>query len=734
MKMVIGAYNMWSGYWGHSLRMCATKVKKKRTTNIKKKFKTKTLYALPMMLGMLVPLPTFAAQDDSQDALQALLGALEQETRIATRTKMNIDFVPGMVSVLYGEDLVDRGMRTVEESLILIPGIELSISTDGNTQVFVRGLGSVFASGKIKVMLNDVPFNSTLSVATTALSIPVELVERIEVIRGPGSAIYGEFAYGGVLNIITRKKQEKAFARYGSLGKTTIGGVLTRGKPGTNWYTSLSFSGTNIEGDEVIAGPDVLRNSPVPISAAPGPTNEKEEDRSLVLHTAYENFDFSVQWSEISRGEFFGLGYALPDNGHHLVRKVELLAVDAGWKFSLSNDINGRVRTGILDYSLESGLQQILPSGFGGPVLFPAGVIASPNHEERKHHVGVELNVSGIEKHDILLGLDWSNTKQGNVFAVRNYNPSTFAPEPLAKYTGSDNWLEEDLKRRLWAVFVQDQFSLSERLTITAGIRFDSYDDVGDATSPRLAAVYRLSEKQTIKAQYARAFRPPTFLETSTRNNPVVRGSSDIESETIDSYEIGYIYNDGITIGRATLFYADLHDLIIIDTSASPNTYANEGKVHVSGLELEIARKFTHSIKMDANLSLQNSENKSDEQSLSGVADVLANIGVAYQYNRKLSVTGQFRYVGKRNRLAIDPRDKLAGYQTIDVTMTARRLFASASLLEGATLRAGIKNVLDEDVVYAAPLTNFNGSVIPSYLEDFPRPGREYWLQMEYRF
>ena len=73
--------------------------------------------------------------------------------------------------------------------------MELSLSSDGQTQVFVRGIGTAFASGKIKVLLNGVPFNATLSVATTALRIPTEQIDRIEVIRGPGSAIYGEFAF-----------------------------------------------------------------------------------------------------------------------------------------------------------------------------------------------------------------------------------------------------------------------------------------------------------------------------------------------------------------------------------------------------------------------------------------------------------------------------------------------------------------------------------------------------------
>lgn len=689
---------------------------------------------------LFIPLMTSAADEEApgaHDALQALLGALEQETKIATRTKMNVDFVPGMVSVLYGGDLLDRGVRTVAEALSQIPGIELSIASDGTSQVFVRGIGSVFASGKIKVMLNGVAFNSTLSVASTALSIPVEQIDRIEVIRGPGSTIYGEFAYNGVVNVITRKKQDKVFIRYGDLGHgdlghKTLGGVLTRGKPGEDWYTSLSLSATNIDGDGVETGPDVLAGTPMAgISRAPDETNEKEADRSLILHTGFRNFSFSVQWSKVESGDSFGLANALPGNGQSLIRDVSMLAVDAGWKFSLGHDLNGEAKAGWLDYKLDSGLHQIYPPGFKG--IFPDGVFASPNHEERKYHAGFELNFTGVENHDVLFGMDWTYTKQGDVFAVRNYDPQNFTPLPLAKYTGSANWLDEDLARRLWAVLVQDQYAYNDRLTITAGLRYDSYDDVGNAMSPRIAAVYQLTGEQTLKAQFARAFRPPTFLETSTKNNPVVVGNPDIQSETINNYGLGYIYNDGVSVGRVTLFYGALKELIVIDTSASPNVYTNNGKVNIVGTELEYSRKFNKHFELESNFTVQKAEDENNSKPVAGVASVLANIGVMYRIDRQYSIAGQYRYVGERSRAQADLRDDLAGYQTLDLTLTMKHLFEN-SAMSGAVVRAGIKNLFDADVVYAAPLTNFNGIEKPSYEEDYPRPGREYWLQMAVRF
>lgn len=456
-----------------------------------------------LLITLFVSWNVNAATEDAEAeaALQALFGALEQETQIATRTKMNIDFVPGMVSVLYGSDLQDKGVRNAGEALTLIPGVELSLSTDGQSQVFVRGIGTAFSSGKIKVLLNGVPFNSTLSVATTSLHIPVEQIDRIEVIRGPGSTIYGEFAYSGVVNVVTRTKENNAYVRYGNLGTKEAGIQLWHENSAQGWQVNFNFSGTNIDGDTVESGPDVLRNTP--FSSAPGTVNEKEEDRNAVFKFDYGDFNFLVQWAKVASGDAFGLAHALPAYGPKIMREVEMLSVQAEQFWTLSSELNVKAHIGWLDYSLKSGLHQFYPAGFAGinPMttqpFYPDGFIGSPNYEERKYRAGAEFDFSGMDDHEWLFGFELLYTDAGDTYAIRNYNPNVNipttnipAPAPLAVYRGDDNWLEEGLSRRVWGLYAQDQYAASEKMTVTAGVRFDSYDDVGSAVSPRLAAVY----------------------------------------------------------------------------------------------------------------------------------------------------------------------------------------------------------------------------------------------------
>lgn len=683
---------------------------------------------------------------DTDSALQDLLGALEQETQIATRTKMNIDFVPGMVSVLYGKDLLDKGVRNAGEALSLIPGVELSVASDGQTQVFVRGIGTAFSSGKIKVLFNGVPFNSTLSVATTSLHVPVEQIDRIEVIRGPGSTIYGEFAYSGVVNVVTRKEENQAFARYGSHGRKEAGIQLWHDNHAQDWQVSLNFAATDIDGDEVESGPDILRFTP--FSRAPGPTNEKERDRSAVFQFDYHDFNFLVQWARVDAGDAFGIANALPAPEQKIMRKVDMLSVQAEQHWKPNSDLEIKANVGWLDYKLDSGLHEFYPPGFAGvnmaPVpiagvlpgqpFYPDGLIGSPNYEERKYRASTEFNYSGVEDHEWLFGFEWLYTDSGDTYAVRNYNPNAVipttsipAPAPLAVYRGDENWLGEGLTRRVWGLFMQDQYSVNEKLTVTAGLRFDSYDDVGSAASPRLAAVYRVDEKHTVKAQYARAFRPPTFLETSTKNNPVVIGDPDIESELIDNYELGYIYNDGTNMLRATLFRAELSDLIVLDSTT--NHYANEGKVNVLGSELEYSRKFSSKLRLDSTLSYVEAKEAGSDVHVADVAHLIGNLGLVYRPWMDYVFSAQYRYVSERERAENDPRDNLDGYDLVDATAGVENLWVT-----GFSLRGGVKNLFDADVRYPSPMVSFGGSVIPSYPEDYPRPGREYWVEMGFEF
>jgi iron complex outermembrane receptor protein len=677
------------------------------------------------------------SRQSNDQALEDLLAVLEQETEIATKTKLNIDFVPGMVSVLHGRDLLARGVRTVYEALALIPGIELSMTNDGQYQVVVRGVGKTFSSGKVKFLLNGVSFNSTLNATTTALVIPIELVDRIEVIRGPGSAVYGEFASVGVVNVVTDNKSRNAFGRYSDNQRYTLGAQYA-GQLSRELSLAANFAYGENKGGNVQAGEDILASSSNPafqnISNSPGPVNDKEESTVFLLNLGYRGFQLKWQYIERDFGDYFGAANALPADSHNAQRDTKMHNIELANKWQRGEIWQSNIKLGWLRVDLESTQLVLFPQGFAlaypGGDFSAEGVLGAPNYQEDKYYTGVDISYKGWKQHDVLLGVDYSQTLQGDTSAERNYyvdDSGRFIHIENASYTGEWNWMAEDLSRRVFALYVQDQYSISSQWMLTAGLRWDDYDDIGNDFSPRMAAVYQLSDRQTFKAQYAQSFRPPTLLEQYAQNNPVVTGNPDLKSERLENVEMGYVYNDGLTISRVTAFYYDLKDLIAINTNT--RRYENVGNIHARGIELELVKQLWQRAKVDGNITYTHADDASGRQ-IFGVAEFMSNVGLIYKIMNNLNVNVQFRYIGDRMRQQSDDREKLDGYSLFDVTLSKTHLFT-----EGLTLRAGIKNLFDEKVVYPSFLTRApDGNTRPAYSDDYPQTGREFVIQLSWQF
>src|ERR1043166_2434157 len=163
-------------------------------------------------VALLAALPLFGDVIDQQKQkgeekeLAELLSIVQQETAVATKTRLNSDYVPGIVTVLEGDELEALGVRTAGEALGLVPGIQDTRDNRGSDLALVRALDFPFNVGNVQVLVNSIAMaRSDGGINTSALQIPVEQIERIEVIRGPGSVIYGDFAFMGLGNIITRK-------------------------------------------------------------------------------------------------------------------------------------------------------------------------------------------------------------------------------------------------------------------------------------------------------------------------------------------------------------------------------------------------------------------------------------------------------------------------------------------------------------------------------------------------
>ncbi len=668
------------------------------------------------------PQATSAPAGDS--AVDDLLRILDEESAIATKTKLNIDFVPGMVTVLHGRDLLAKGIHTVYEALSLVPGMELSMSSEGQPQFLVRGLGKTFASTKIKFLLNGIDTNTALGPQIVVHGMPIEQIDRIEVIRGPGSAIYGEYALAGVVDIKTLEDSKRVHARYGDVEGYRLGGTYADEPKDARYGWSISVAKGATDGGNVHAGKDKLWNNAQTqtLSNSPGRSNERQENQDLIFKFHYDEIRLTAQHLKVGFGDHFGVNDILPDDSDRVVRisTVNSAQVTAPWV--LKNDIKVLFGLDWMNFVGEVDAQLIFP-GYGS-LFAGTGALGGPHYEETRTALRAGFDVPAMNHHKWIGGIEAVVIEQGDTWNKRNFDPDLLGPPPQAgeqvpyqEYTGDENWLEEDLTRRILSAYAQDQYDGFGAVTITAGARADHYSDVGDAFSPRLAAVYQVSNEQTLKVQYSDSFRPPSFLELYSKNNPIVNGNPDIKPERMHTYELGYIFNNGSRVFRITSFVSELHDVIVVNSTT--DRYENGGTANFRGLELEYVVPLQQRVKLDGNVSLLDSESDDVVNSNWGTAQVLGNLGVLYQLATDRFVNAQYRYVGPRTRSADDTRSDLDAYQVVDVSVSLARLWVPA-----LTLRAGIKNMFDADVRYPAPVN--------TYQDDYPRPGRQWWLSADY--
>ena len=658
------------------------------------------------------------AEAGDEEELARLIQIIDKYTEIATKTKLNVDFVPGMVTVLHGEDLEVRGITNVWEALKLVPGIDIGVNNMGLRHVLVRGIGNTISSGNLKFELNGISMNSALwGKAYPILDMPVEQIDRIEIIRGPGSAVHGEFASTGVVNVITRNKGREVSGGYGQHDSYSGSALYSITDPEHETNFSLNVAGFKTDGANVMTGPDQLYGLGMgSISNAPGPTDEARDVSNAVMEFSYRKFKFTGYYLDEGQGDYFGFLGSLPPPHDNIAFRFKNYGGQIKQEIDASDGLKFDYNLGFFQHQFSSALTFQQPPGFAG--IYTNGMAASPFYQENRFDSGLDLIYSGWNRHAVNFGVAFAQTKIDDVWHETNYIPSTGAPtDYIARYTGDENWLYEGVDRKLINFTMQDEINVSEAVTVTAGLRYDHYSDVGAELSPRIAAVWRISQNHILKTQYARAFCPPTFNQLYSRNNPYLVGNPLIEPETTDTFELSYLYRDDYRMGRITLFYSNLDELI----SAGGGTYSNTGSTKISGVEIEMEHELTARLKLDGNLSYSHSRNSLTGEPIPDVAEWLGDLGIIYEPNRDMAINVQYGYVGKRNRAVTDTREKLSAYNTVDTTISLYHVFT-----EGLTLRAGIKNILDEDVYYASPVN--------LYPEDYPGPGREWWAKFSYDF
>lgn len=652
---------------------------------------------------------------------------------IATGSSQPIVRAPAAATVITAQDIEAMGATDLDQILESVPGLHVSFSSLASDPIYsFRGIFTGY-NPQVLMLVNGIPITNVF-VGNRGIGwggMPLENISRIEVIRGPGSALYGADAFAGVINVITKTAADINGTEYG----VRVGSLHTRdawlqhgGKLGPIDAAFYLRDG-HTDGQNSVIERDAVYGTAA--SLAPHSINASRDAVDFRSDLSYEKWRFRLAYQERKVGIGAGLAENIdpysrvPENRLYL----DLTYQNANW--APNWDVSAVV--GYYDVKEEPGDPAYLlfpPGAFGG--TFPNGVIGNPAHSERHSHASVSGFYTGIDHHRIRIGSGFrvedlykaTESKNYNIVTVAGVGP-VFVPLPgMVDVTGDPSLVYmQPHKRTLTYAFVQDEWSLAKDWTLTAGIRNDHYSDFGNTTNPRLALVWDAAYNVVVKAMHGRAFRAPNFTELYNMNNPVITGNPDLKPETIETNELAVSWQPTSDLQTSlSLFQYRMRDIIRFVPNNDPatgSTAQNTGDQTGHGFELEAILKATRNSRLTGNYSVQHSIDQATGQD-AGLAPhrrVFARADWRFAPLWQLGTT--VNYVADRKRQPGDTRPQIPDYTTVDLTLR-REQFAG-----NWEVRATVLNLLNRD----AREPTFIPGNIPF---DLPLPGRAFYVQLQH--
>ena len=666
------------------------------------------------------------AQPQTEEDDLALAYGDKSFISIASGSRQPIARAPSVASVITAEDIAAIGAADIDEVLETVPGLHVSRAGPAYNPIYVmRGIYTQY-NPQVLMLINGIPVTGVFFGNRSQVwgGMPVENIARIEVIRGPGSALYGADAFSGVINIITNNADDvdgtELGARVGAFNSRE-GWVQHGGVWGTFDVAAYLQVGRT-DGQRGIITEDALTGSPFP-THAPGPVSLGRDSIEGRLDISRDKWRLRAGLQRRDNvGIGAGIAAALDPTGTNFGQRASTDLTYQDTNFAPDLDVTFQVS---YLHIIEKSELTIYPPGFPG---FPDGVIGNPDKWERHTRINLSAAYSGIQHHKIRFGVGTQNDDLYRTKETKNFVlvpvPGGFFPSPLGSVvdvTDTAPFLRPHSRRVNYA-YVQDEWGFIQDWYLTAGIRQDHYSDFGSTVNPRLALVWETAYDLTSKLLYGRAFRPPAFAELYNINNPVALGNPNLKPETNESLELAFIWQASSDLqANLNLFRYQMRDILrFVPNPDGSATAQNSGRQHGSGFELEMVWDAHENIRLSGNYAYQKSIEETTQQDAGLAPHQLVYVRADWRLMPNWTSNIQWNYVADRKREPGDARQQdIADYHTVDLTLRSE----TRSSNWGVTFT--VRNLFDADA--REPSLNAPGAQIPN---DLPLSGRAWRFQL----
>lgn len=533
-----------------------------------------------------------------QDDIDIFTLSLEELTQIeiATKRKQTIYSSPSSVYLFTRQQIESMGIENLQALLNFVPGFQSTRDIEQGTANRISARGrSTALSESVLVQIDGKKINDLYTGGISILNRLLDLghVDHVEIIRGPGSALYGGNAFLGVINIVTVSNQNEV--------------NLTASHPNrmsSNISYSHQFSENNVfdlymslfnDGGDDYDLTDIYGIS------------DKVSDPAMGVdaYLKYSSNDwlFTGRYMKRELKDFIALGSIGNDINH-----------EESEQWSLSAEYNNVVSDKFAYHILLSHSQDqwetlalLIPKDVE---IFPdfsltTNFVGGPFLKSQNNKAAINLSYQVNNEHFLSFGGSYESAFITDVYTATTHNLFTLdAYEESIKLMGDDSFNDKK-SRGITSLYAQDQVHINEYWELTAGIRYDFYNDFGSSTSPRLALVWKPKDKSSIKLMYGTAFRAPNFLELYDRNNYVDFGNINLNAEEVETAEISWLHTYQNWHFELTAFNNSFKQLILLDEPVedpenpffSPSFTNNNGQKS-RGIETELLYKLSQQFQM----------------------------------------------------------------------------------------------------------------------------------------
>ncbi len=670
---------------------------------------------------LLLPLVVLATEKDVDDTLFTnLADNIQTIAQTAKNQRSNIDYLPYIMTVFEGEELTRAGASSLKEALSLTAGVNIASDNLSLFNPVFRGSNPV-AYGQSKLIVDGVEVNDLFFDGYSAyLTMPIDMIKRIEIVRGPGSYSDGHWGYAGSIVVTTYKKEPKPgengrwFASAGTHNTYKVGATYAMRDDdfalAADLYTvqdnlSLSYGEDGLS-NNLLGGANAYLSR-----SGDAPSSTDATMFSLSLSKGIFFADGRI--SSYRHGSEGGINYALASEGDHY--NVDQWQLRAGVHYQLEN-FSGVFQAGITQDSFISH-SLLAPAGLRLPSLTPPTVIVNylngfyGDHEAIIRTYRVNNTLSGTVfggEATFGIGKSWSSvhsektitTNRDSGIGMSDYSTTL----PFFSPTGSINNL---------TTYLTYERVISSSLSGYASLTIDKRNDLSAQVDPRAALLYTIDPDNLMKFSISRAHRNPSWQEMYTLNNRARWGNPNLVPETVVAYETQFIHRlETDHTFSVNFFYLSNEDQIYpqYNTALSRYDYINGSESEIKGIEVEWRKRydttsfyaaFTHICAEDGNgVTLPNAPSNTARGFITHTFDS----------NWYGSLAGRWQSTIPRS--STDMREDMKAIGIVDVSIGYKVPQIQSEIQLSA------KNIFDKNEFYPSQNNTYDG--------DYPSTGRTF--------